>query len=68
VSATRFRLCVPNEAVEQVKESLTALLSADDAYAWCQRPMAALRRGLRREVVDEKEEQPTVDGSLVTFG
>ena len=56
MSATRFRLCVPNEAVEQVKESLTALLSADDAYQWQQRPLATLRRGVLRETEEDEAE------------
>lgn len=55
VSAMTFRLCVPNEEVKQVKESLMALLSENAAYEWCQRPLAALRRGLVRDTEQQDE-------------
>ncbi len=55
MSATRFRLCVPNEAVEKVKEGLMMLLSEAEAYEWHQRPLAALRRGVVRDTEEQDE-------------
>ncbi len=56
VSAMTFRLCVPNQEVEQIKEGIRTLLSEDNAYAWHQRPLAASRRGIVREVEEDEIE------------
>lgn len=57
VEAASFLLRVPNEQVERVREGLREILSESKAYQWVQRPLAASRRGIVREVEEDEIER-----------